>query len=70
MSLIASELPFVLIRGPGPVASAHWARWNRGPTLAALVNPEPADWDLPGEPGLLPDGICCATGSARAAASA
>jgi two-component system, NarL family, nitrate/nitrite response regulator NarL len=34
------------------VAGAHWARWNRGPILAALVDPEPADWDLARELGV------------------
>jgi two-component system, NarL family, nitrate/nitrite response regulator NarL len=46
VALIASGLPFVLIRRHVPLAGAHWLRWNRGPILAALVNPEPADWDL------------------------
>ncbi len=46
VALLASGLPFVLVRGHGPAAGAHWADWNRGPIVAALVNPEPADWDL------------------------
>jgi two-component system, NarL family, nitrate/nitrite response regulator NarL len=52
VSLITNGLPFVLVRTPGPVAGAHWARWNRGPILAALVDPEPADWDLARELGV------------------
>jgi len=52
-ALIADGLPFVLERGHGgPLADAHWARWNRGPILAALVDPESADWDLVTELGV------------------
>jgi two-component system, NarL family, nitrate/nitrite response regulator NarL len=51
-ALIASGLPFVLVRGHVPLADSHWAQWNRGPILAALVNPEPADWDLVEELGV------------------
>jgi len=47
--LVATRLPFVLIRTPGPVADAHWARWHRGPILAALVDPGQQDWDLVAE---------------------
>jgi len=46
VTLIASGLPFVLVKTRAPLADAHWARWNRGPILATLVNPEPGDWDL------------------------
>jgi two-component system, NarL family, nitrate/nitrite response regulator NarL len=52
MSLVASNLPFVLIREPGPVADTHWARWNRGPIVAALVDPAPQDWPLVEELGV------------------
>jgi two-component system, NarL family, nitrate/nitrite response regulator NarL len=52
VTLLGSGLPFVLVRGNGPLADAHWAHWNRGPILAALVNPEPADWDLVEELGV------------------
>jgi DNA-binding NarL/FixJ family response regulator len=45
-ALIASGLPFVLVRAHRPLADAHWARWHRGPVLAALVDPEAADWTL------------------------
>jgi two-component system, NarL family, nitrate/nitrite response regulator NarL len=51
-TLIGSGLPLVLVRRPGPLADSHWAHWNRGPILAALVNPEPADWDLVEELGV------------------
>ncbi|HTS96558.1 MAG TPA: response regulator transcription factor [Streptosporangiaceae bacterium] len=48
-SLVSSSLPFVLVRQPGPVADTHWARWHRGPIVAVLVDPAPADWDLVAE---------------------
>jgi two-component system, NarL family, nitrate/nitrite response regulator NarL len=52
VTLIGSGLPFVLIRRPGPLAESHWAHWHRGLILAALVNPEPADWDVIKELGV------------------
>src|SRR6266487_3101347 len=51
-SLIASRLPFVLVRVPGPVADTHWARWHRGPLVAALVDPGPRDWPVVAELGI------------------
>ena len=51
-ALIAAGLPFVLAREPGLLAGAHWAEWHRGPIVAALVNPGPADWDLVDELGV------------------
>jgi two-component system, NarL family, nitrate/nitrite response regulator NarL len=51
-ALIASALPFVLVREHESLADAHWAHWNRGPIVAALVDPEPADWDLVEELGV------------------
>jgi two-component system, NarL family, nitrate/nitrite response regulator NarL len=42
--LIANKLPFVLLRDRSNVSQTHWARWHRGPIVAALVDPEPADW--------------------------
>jgi DNA-binding NarL/FixJ family response regulator len=51
-ALLASSLPFVLVRKPAPVASSHWARWHRGPVVAALVDPEPPDWSVVGELGV------------------
>jgi two-component system, NarL family, nitrate/nitrite response regulator NarL len=50
--LLDSKLPFVLIREPGPVAQTHWARWHRGPIVAALVDPAPTDWDVVPEMGI------------------
>jgi DNA-binding NarL/FixJ family response regulator len=50
--LVASKMPFVLIQGPGPVADQHWARWHRGPMVAALVDPGPPDWDVVTELGV------------------
>src|ERR1700745_3451670 len=38
--------------GAGPVADTHWARWHRGPIVAALVDPAPSDWDLVAEMGI------------------
>jgi two-component system, NarL family, nitrate/nitrite response regulator NarL len=42
--LMASKLPFVLLRDRTNVSQTHWARWHRGPIIAALVDPEAADW--------------------------
>jgi DNA-binding NarL/FixJ family response regulator len=50
--LAAGQLPFVLIREHGPAADAHWARWHRGPIVAALVDPGPPDWELARELGV------------------
>ena len=51
-ALIASRLPFVLVRVPEPVAGTHWARWHRGPIVTALVDPEPPDWPVVAELGV------------------
>src|SRR5207245_7754242 len=51
-ALIASRLPFVLVRVPGPVADTHWARWHRRPLVAALVDPGPRDWPVVAELGV------------------
>jgi DNA-binding NarL/FixJ family response regulator len=51
-ALIASRLPFVLVRVPGTVADTHWARWHRGPLVAALVDPGPLDWPVVAELGV------------------
>src|SRR5215472_15917172 len=51
-ALVASPLPFVLVREPGPVADTHWARWHRGPIVAVLVDPAPPDWNLVAELGV------------------
>jgi len=50
--LISARLPFVLVRTPGPVAETDWARWHRGPVVAALVDPGQQDWDLVAELGI------------------
>jgi two-component system, NarL family, nitrate/nitrite response regulator NarL len=50
--LVANRLPFVLIRSHAPVAETDWARWHRGPIVAALVDPEQQDWDLVAELGI------------------
>jgi two-component system, NarL family, nitrate/nitrite response regulator NarL len=50
--LTASKLAFVLIHGHGPVADTHWARWNRGPIVAALVDPGRQDWHVVEELGV------------------
>jgi len=52
VALVDSRLPFVLMRGPGPVADTHWARWHRGPIVVVLVDPEPPDWGLVAELGV------------------
>jgi two-component system, NarL family, nitrate/nitrite response regulator NarL len=44
--LMASRLPSVLVRQRGPVSQTHWARWQRGPIVAVMVDPEPEDWPL------------------------
>jgi DNA-binding NarL/FixJ family response regulator len=44
--LVANKLPFVLVRDRQHVSQAHWARWHRGPIVAALVDPDPADWTI------------------------
>jgi len=44
--LIANQLPFVLERDHGQVSQTHWARWHRGPIVAALVDPDEADWAI------------------------
>jgi DNA-binding NarL/FixJ family response regulator len=50
--LVAGRLPFVLVREPAPLADEHWARWHRGPIVAALVDPQPPDWDMAAELGV------------------
>jgi len=50
--LVTSAQPFVLVREHGPMSRAHWARWHRGPIVAALVDPEPPDWQLVADLGV------------------
>lgn len=44
--LIASKMPFVLLKDRTDVSKTHWARWHRGPIIAVLVDPEQADWGV------------------------
>jgi DNA-binding CsgD family transcriptional regulator len=44
--LIASRLPFVLVRDRRHVSRTHWARWHRGPIVAALVDPDATAWGI------------------------
>ncbi|HXW44477.1 MAG TPA: response regulator transcription factor [Streptosporangiaceae bacterium] len=44
--LVANKMTFVLVRDRENVSQTHWARWHRGPIVAALVDPEPADWAI------------------------
>jgi two-component system, NarL family, nitrate/nitrite response regulator NarL len=44
--LMANKLPFVLLRDRKHVLQAPWARQHRGPIVAALVDPEAADWAI------------------------
>ncbi len=44
--LLASAQPFVLVSDRRNVSQAHWARWHRGLIIAALVDPDPADWGI------------------------
>jgi DNA-binding NarL/FixJ family response regulator len=52
LALVASKLPFVHVLTHEPAADSHWARWHRGPIVAALVDPEPPDWSLVKELGV------------------
>jgi two-component system, NarL family, nitrate/nitrite response regulator NarL len=51
-ALLASKIPFVLVRRPGSLAREHWARWHRGPIVAALVDPGAPDWQVVAELGV------------------
>src|SRR4029077_20726709 len=42
--LVAEKLPFVLERYRRRVAHTHWARWHRGPIVAAPGDPDAGDW--------------------------
>jgi two-component system, NarL family, nitrate/nitrite response regulator NarL len=44
--LMTSKLPFVLVRDGTNVSQTHWARWQRGPIVAVLVDPDAADWAI------------------------
>ena len=75
--LSGSRQPFVLISRREPVSRCDWARSHRGPIVAALVDPEPADWNLveelavpailvhskPMEPPEVADALACGASS-------
>lgn len=44
--LLANKLPFVLVTDRSNVSHTHWARWHRGPIVAALVDPDAEDWAI------------------------
>jgi len=44
--LIAHKLPFILVRDRRDVSRTHWARWHRGPIVAALIDPDAEDWAI------------------------
>jgi DNA-binding NarL/FixJ family response regulator len=44
--LVANKLPFVLVRDRAHVSQTHWARWQRGPIVAALIDPDATDWAI------------------------
>ena len=51
----ADRQPAAVRPRPGtsrPVADTHWARWHRGPIVAALVDPGPPDWTVVAELGI------------------
>lgn len=43
-ALIAARLPVVRTRKAGDSGRDHWARWQRGPFVAVLVDPTYDDW--------------------------
>ncbi|MBO0824952.1 MAG: response regulator transcription factor, partial [Actinobacteria bacterium] len=45
-TLLTNNLPFALLRDRKHVSRTHWARWHRGPIVAALVDPTEADWAM------------------------
>jgi DNA-binding NarL/FixJ family response regulator len=46
-TLLAAEIPFVQLRVLAPLDQEHWARWQRGPIVAVLVDPAYDDWLVP-----------------------
>jgi two-component system, NarL family, nitrate/nitrite response regulator NarL len=44
--LVANKQPFVLLKDRSRVSQTHWARWHRGPIVAALVDPDEEDWGV------------------------
>ncbi len=46
-ALLAAEIPFVHAHTLAPLDQEHWARWQRGPVVAVLVDPANDDWLVP-----------------------
>jgi two-component system, NarL family, nitrate/nitrite response regulator NarL len=44
--LMTNRMAFVLVRDRSNVSQTHWARWHRGPIVAALVDPDEEDWAI------------------------
>jgi two-component system, NarL family, nitrate/nitrite response regulator NarL len=51
VALLATGIPTVHAHRRPPLGREHWARWHRGPILAALVDPSSEDWLLAGSLG-------------------
>lgn len=47
-ALVAESIPFVSVWRRESVLGDHWARWQRGPVLSVLVDPDPDDWSWVG----------------------
>jgi DNA-binding NarL/FixJ family response regulator len=45
-TLLEADVPFVHTRTLAPLDESHWAHWQRGPTVAVLVDPTYDDWLL------------------------
>lgn len=50
-ALVAAGIPVAIGGGRSELVRQHWARWQRGPVLAVLVDPAPDDWRVPGALG-------------------
>lgn len=46
-ALLKAEIPFVQLRTLTPLDQEHWARWQRGPIVAVLIDPTYDDWLVP-----------------------
>jgi hypothetical protein len=44
--LVAAGTPVVSGGTRAELSREHWARWQRGPVLAVLVDPAPEDWSV------------------------
>lgn len=47
LALLTAGVPVVCGALAAPVGREHWARWQRGPIVAVLVDPTCDDWALP-----------------------